>query len=228
MKGLAQIVILHPAAIGDAMLATPVPKALKANFPSAKITYWTHESLIPLLSMCPSIDAFVPYKRKQSLFGLSTTLKSLKPDLFINLTSAPKIKILSWFAAGQVAHYHKAKDGVEPIIHAVDNFLATVQSIVPSVPSSLFPTVEVSVDARASFYRAWKDRLGFDERSAQTIVALVPGVGNIRPNRAWNLNHWRDLALQLGEKRSHRVVRIGVTDEVEIVAQVSRLCQGKV
>ncbi len=31
------ILIFHPAAIGDALLATPVAKTLKLNFPGAKL-----------------------------------------------------------------------------------------------------------------------------------------------------------------------------------------------
>ena len=86
MRSFGNIVVFHPAAIGDAMLATPTASALKLNFPAAKLTYWTHPELRPiLLGLCPAIDDVVDYDRDANVFELGKTFESLKPDLFVDL-----------------------------------------------------------------------------------------------------------------------------------------------
>src|ERR1700676_4497212 len=108
MYAFGNIVIFHPAAIGDAVLASPVAKTLKANFPGAKITYWSHPSLRQLLlGLCPSIDDFVDFSQDKGFFDLVKTIRQLKPDLFVDLSNSNKSKWLTVFTSAKVVRYLK-------------------------------------------------------------------------------------------------------------------------
>lgn len=233
MKGLLHIVILHPAAIGDAILATPVAVVLKRNFPDARITYWSHESLKPLLDMCPSIDAFVSYKRGQNIVALAAQLRALKPDLFVNLSNVSKIGFMSLFTAIKTVHYKKRPDGLEPIRHAADNFLDTIRPLASDIPERLFPTLIVNESVRLEFASSFKEALsaqGLADRPwrSQPLMALVPGVGKLRPNRSWSIDGWLSLAKYLVEKNEYLPVLIGGSDEVDIGEEIASKCRGKI
>lgn len=69
MTSFSNILIFQPAAIGDVMLATPVAKTLKHNFPGAKITFWGHPAVGQLLmALCPYIDEYIEYDKRLVLY----------------------------------------------------------------------------------------------------------------------------------------------------------------
>jgi len=221
MKSPDHIVIFHPAAIGDAMLATPVASALKRNFPNAHITYWSHGSLKTVIKdMCPFVDDFVDYKRGENIFKLSGRLKSLKADLFVDLSNAMKGKLMPLLSGSRAVHYKKKSDGVKPIQHAVDNFLDTVRPIVSDLPEKVFPTVfpqeEKLLDVRNKFLNDKK------------LIAIVPGVGKLRPNRAWTIEGFASLIDLILERNEHCPILIGGSDETDLGAKLEQGREGKV
>jgi ADP-heptose:LPS heptosyltransferase len=96
---LKTIVIYHPAAIGDVVLATAVPVVLKHNFPNIKIIHLTHKSLLDLLHLCPAIDQVIAFDKNASLWQQREQIAKLNADLFIDLTGSLRAIILSLFNA---------------------------------------------------------------------------------------------------------------------------------
>ena len=130
MRSFGNIVVFHPAPIGDAMLATPAASALKLNFPASKLTYWTHPELRPiLLGLCPAIDEVVDYDRDANVFQLGKTFESLKPDLFVDMSNSPKSRAMTWLSRAKIVRYEKESPNIRPIKHAVVNFLDTVRPL---------------------------------------------------------------------------------------------------
>jgi ADP-heptose:LPS heptosyltransferase len=142
MNAFANILIYHPAAIGDSLLATPVTKTLKLNFPAAKITYWGHSSVRQLFGgFCPWIDEFIDYSKEQTLLDLFKTVSSIKPDLFIDLSNSNKGIWLSLFVKAReylpakhsgwgacvVLTYIKNQSADNS--HATKNFLQTIEAV---------------------------------------------------------------------------------------------------
>lgn len=225
MKTLNHIVVFHPAAIGDAMLATPVAAILKRNFQSAHISYWTHSSLkVIIKDMCPSVDAFVDYQRGQNIFSLSSQLKALKADLFIDLSNSSKGKMMPFFSGTGALHYKKRPDGVKPIRHAADNFVDTIRSMVTDIPDQLFPTVF----PQSNLIDLVKQEFLKDINSSRSIIGIVPGVGKIRPNRSWTPDGYEAVIENLIASNSNFPVLIGGPDEADLGAQIERQLSGKV
>ncbi len=220
VKAFEHIVIFHPAAIGDAMLATPVATILKRNFQNARITYWSHESLSPVIKdMCPAVDDFVEYRRGQNIFALTSQLKSLKPDLFIDLSNAPKGKLMAFLSGKFCLRYKKRKDGIEPIRHAADNFVDTIRPIVEVVPTQLFPTICPTGDS----VRKIIDSV-LPAENGRPIIAVAPGVGRLRPNRAWTPDGFCELIELINSRDAYAVAMIGGSEEVVIATELQNRC----
>lgn len=218
------IVVFHPAAIGDAMLATPVASILKRNFQSVHISYWTHSSLkVIIKDMCPSVDDFVDYKRGQNIFSLSSQLKALKADLFVDLSNSSKGKMMPFFSGTRALHYKKRPDGVKPIQHAADNFVDTIRSTVTDIPNQLFPTVF----PQATLIDSIKQQYLKDINESSVVFGIVPGVGAIRPNRAWTLNGIEELIAELNRASSNYLVLVGGPDEKELGDQIESRFAGQ-
>lgn len=225
MKALEHIVIFHPAAIGDAMLATPVAAILKRNFRSARITYWSHGSLKAVIKdMCPAVDDFVDYRRGQNIFALSGQLKSLGSDLFVDLSNSAKGKLMPFFSGTRAMHYKKRPDRVKPIQHATDNFVATIATLTGQVPEKLFPTVfppaDLIAQVRNEYFR--------DIDQTKQLIAIVPGVGKIRPNRAWTVEGINGLLQTVLDRGSYIPLLVGGPDESEVGDRLAGRWSGRV
>ena len=216
MTVFANILIFQPAAIGDVMLATPVAKTLKQNFPGARITFWGHTSLHELLvGLCPYIDEYIDYDKP----GLITMLKifwSTKCDLFVDLSNSTKGMFISAFAPGnlRIVAYKKQSPAVIDKMHAVENFLETIDVLCEEKPDVLFPTI---------FPEALADEVVGDilgENKDKVLIALVPGVGKHRPHRAWLIDDWKYLLSHLLERQDCLPVLIGGKDEIELAEKL--------
>jgi len=220
MKRPQHIVIFHPAAIGDSMMASPVAMVLKKYFPDAKITYWSHSSLRPLvLDMCPYIDQYLDFK-KENVFRLLAKLKATKCDLFIDLSASLRGGILSAFGASKALRMTKKKVGDIAFGHMVDNFLDTIRPLCPQLPETLFPTLDVEKIASESLSAMSPDVVQLINES-ENLIAIVPGVGKLRPNRAWPEANWIELIQSILQEGKFLPIFIGGPEEVELGASLA-------
>lgn len=208
----SKIVVYHPGAIGDVMLGTPVAYSLKRNFPAAKLIYWTHDSLRELLALSSSIDETVAFDKKVGLLNLRRQLKSMAPDLVIDLSGSTKSLLITALNSGTVLRYKKQDYEARPIMHAVDNYLATLGPLELKHPDKLYPTIaaERYLDTETSF------------------ITLVPSVGLARPHRAWPVEYWVSLAHMVLEKTDQGIVLIGGKDDEPICQTLENALRGKV
>lgn len=218
MRSPQHIVIFHPAAIGDAMMATPVAMVLKKKFPQAKITYWSHSSLRPLvLDMCPYIDEFLDFK-KTNIFALYLQFRKTKCDLFIDLSSSLRGTFLARFGMVPALVLKKQKPGDIAFGHIVDNFLDTVKDICPDIPEKLFPTLDADKVLSACLS---PDMVQICE-TKNNLLAIVPGVGKLRPNRAWPLENWIELTRAVLKDGKFIPVFVGGPEEKEMGLELQK------
>jgi len=217
MQSFGNIVIFHPAAIGDCMLATPVATTLRLNFPGAKITYWTHASLRSmLLGLCPAVDDVVDYVREASLFQQIKTFDQLRPDLFVDLSNSAKTRAFTWLTKTKVLRYEKQSATETPRKHATANFLDTIKPVCDEYPEHLFPTIFPDALASEILQRV----LAQHDFGPQPLIGIVPGVGKLRPHRAWIYDGWLYLLQHVLSWQSHIPVLIGGADEEELCARL--------
>lgn len=216
MRTVSNIVVYHPAAIGDALLATPVATTLKLSYPAAKLTYWTHPELRPLLGLCPAIDATVDYCRDANLFENLRQFGNLRPDLFVDLSNSSRSRILCWFSKISkvgVVRYQKNK---QPTQHATDNFLDTIRPVCQEFPDKLFPTIFPSMEVR-DVLAPYLEHVN----ELRPLLGIVPGVGKHRPHRGWVFNGWLALLSDILSWSRFQPVLIGGADEIEFCQRLN-------
>ena len=218
MQSFGNIVIYHPAAIGDAMLATPVAAALKLNFPGAKISYWSHPTLRPLLlGLCPSIDDFVDFNRELGYFQQRKILTSMGPDLFVDLSNSSRAQYLTLMSKMKVLRYEKGSSNSFGQQHAVGNFLETVRPVCQELPENLFPTIFPDAIAEELVPKL----VAMHQLEYKPLIGIVPGVGNLRPHRAWMADGWIYLVRHILERQTHIPILIGGTDDFDVAQRIN-------
>lgn len=203
---MERILVYHTAAIGDSVLATPVAMNLRQAFPEAKITWVAHDSVVPLLSCCPAIAEFIP----ASAVDLRTKMQAAKPDLVIDLSGSPKSMLQTLFLSKTLRYKKK-----ENALHAVDNYLETISPVCKIMePEILFPSLFLAEPA--------KDKIrNMLQREHRRLLALVPGVGALRPHRAVSEEQWVALAKNILWERDHAVMLIGGMDERTLCSRIA-------
>lgn len=200
-----QVVIYHPAAIGDVVLATPVARALKQHLGECRIIHMTHESLFALLACCPYIDEVQP--AAGALVNQRSAISQRKPQYVVNLSGSFKSKAVTWGTAPHVVHYKKEVKLAPPMMHAVDNFLSTLRPWQVEPPEQVFPTLS-------------RDSLPEPPLAAGSI-ALAPGVGALRPHRAWPESKWIELGKAILGNISRPLCLIGGHAELDLCRRIA-------
>ncbi|MFA7339489.1 MAG: glycosyltransferase family 9 protein [Candidatus Obscuribacterales bacterium] len=217
-QSFANIVIFHPAAIGDAVLATPVAATLRLNYPGAKITYWSHASLRPLLlGLCPSIDEFIDFHKELGFFELRKQLLAIQPDLFIDLSNSFRGEFLTSFTKIKALHYDKSDSNTPSQQHAVGNFMETIREISPETPPRLFPTLYPDAIAE----KLVPQLVAAHNLPYGPLIGLVPGVGHLRPHRGWIFDGWVYLARYILDEYKHIPVLIGGPEDFELAQRIN-------
>src|SRR5579884_1689918 len=94
MQTYKSIAVVHPGAIGDAVMGTAVPITLRKHFPEAKIVYLTHASLFPLLELCGSVNIFLEWDRYAPLWKTAAAVNQHAPELVIDLVDSLRTRLL--------------------------------------------------------------------------------------------------------------------------------------
>jgi heptosyltransferase-1 len=199
------ILVLHAGAIGDVVLGTLAPMELKRVEPSVKIIYWTHESLFDLLRMCPAIDELTVFSKRRSLPEQLRLISGVNPHFIVDQTASLRTRIICALSGKRTFTYRKQPAGQTPVVHAADNFRATITQLIGESQSS-FPSLKPStqqIDAVRTEYRI-----------AENAVAIVPGVGKLRSHRAWTTEGWAEVARRI-QSSGRQVILIGGPEDAE-------------
>jgi heptosyltransferase I len=204
---MERILVYHPAAIGDSVLATPVAAQLRAAFPQSRISWVCHGSLSELLGLCPAINELIPAESED----LKSRLQAVKPDLVVDLSGSFKSFLQTLFLAKTTRHYKKK----EKSMHVVDNYLETIAGLGEKQEASkIFPTLFVP--------EAEKDKIRqMLPREHRRLLALVPGVGSLRPHRAWPEDQWGALAKNILWEKDHALILIGGQEERTMCSRIA-------
>jgi heptosyltransferase-1 len=211
-----QILIYHIGAIGDIMLASPIAAVLRKNFPKAYIAQISHPEVLELISLCGKVDNLIAYDKQQAFFKQYAQVANLEADLIIDLSGSLKSTLLTQFNAAKVLHYRKQSQSNLPIMHAVDNFLLTLNPLKLEQSVKLFPTLTIP-ETLITQMQARLNSLGV----FQPIVACIPGVGKFRSHRAWTVDKWIATLTALLAKDMTPVL-LGGSDEDVLCKNISK------
>ena len=139
------ILIFNPAFLGDAVLSTPLIKAVKKLYPSALITFTTRPEYAELFTDIDIIDTVLPfdkYGKYKGFFGtlrFAKILREKKFDLIINLhrytrstflLKLAKPKFLLGFKSASFSFLFDGSVYRDKLLHEVQRNLSTLEPLV--------------------------------------------------------------------------------------------------
>lgn len=100
------ILIVQPSWVGDAVMATPMLRAMRNRFPNAKITYLMRRYVKPIYSGMPWANRLITYRTgkqktgsRDGVFRLGRMLKSAKFDMAVLLPGSFKSALICKLAS---------------------------------------------------------------------------------------------------------------------------------
>jgi heptosyltransferase-2 len=211
-----RIVVFCPNWVGDAVMATPTLRALRAGFPHARIIGVMKPVVADTLHGGPWFDdrwLFDPKGRANVLGTLVLTrrLRAERFDLAVVLPNSLRSALLAWLGGAQrrIGYARGGRDllltdRLEPLrdesgrrvpVPAVGSFLAIARKLgcrVASVRTELY----TSESDESAADRAW-NRLGLTRNDR--VVCLNTG-GAFGPAKNWPTEHFTTLAKRLADE----------------------------
>ncbi|HLX13457.1 MAG TPA: glycosyltransferase family 9 protein [Bacteroidota bacterium] len=229
-----RIVISRLKYIGDIVLTTPILRAVREKYPDAHITYLGDAKGIALLENNSCLDEIIPFDFDKATLieqpRVIFKLRSLKPDVFIDLFCNPRSAMLAYLSGARIRigkevrgrgklYTHRITDDGKPK-SAIKFHFAYVEPI--GVEPTTWKTEIVLTDAEkrdARIFLKWQD---IDLE--RPVVALHPGA--TWNAKKWNKEYFAELIDLLNAKLRAQVVITQGPKDAEVVNEVSKLAVG--
>jgi len=237
-KNIKNILILKWGALGDLIMATSTIKAIRENFPDAKITMFTNNLMSEILPKGFIVDEYVFLKKsgryvEESFFKQLIKilkLRSRKFDLAVDLKwkserasvltylSGAKIRVGYWEKFYNKCYTHSIKHPVGGY-HEVHRNFDVIKQIGLEVKEEN-PIVYVS-NTDKKFAEDF-----FESNSLKKNNTICIHAGASKPNRAWQPERFIQLAKLLIEKYNVTILLTWGKNEFELVNKISNSLVG--
>ncbi len=253
MESFKNILIIRLSAVGDVIRTIPAVKALKAFYPSSKITWIVEESSKALLKSQPEIDRVIVFPRKRWLKGLQSIVKIpktiseavkfilkirqerfdivfdfhgiLKSGLISFLSGAPK-RIGFDRNSSKEFNYLFSNIKVKPFEVRISRFQKNMQllrGIGLEIEDYKF---ELNIPPEDREYiGSFFSSLSPPPR--KPIIAIHPGTSAKTIYKRWMNDQYARLADRLIEKLGSTIIFTWGPDEIELVNMIKREVRGK-
>jgi heptosyltransferase-2 len=175
------------SSLGDVILASSVPLALREAVPNARVTFLTKDTFAPLFRNNPGVDNVISFSRRGNALGdivsLARELRSERFDLILDLQGTPRSSLLCFLARprrreradgdGLTRHALVRLKSFSPrrVRHSVARFLSAAQRAFGPVPAAR-PAVFFDEEEEES---AWAFVRSSPGRGGRPIVGICPG-----------------------------------------------------
>lgn len=235
-----KVLVLKPSSLGDVVHALPVVRHLRRHHPEARIHWWLHRNLVPLLEGDPDVERIIPFDRKawgritgfRRILADISDLRAEHYDLVLDLQGLARSALVGRFSGG------KRRVGV-----------ADWREFAPLFHGESIPRPSESTHA-VDWYLAVARHLGLDTTvpfewipirpaGVQEIQVRVPELGSgpwigFQPgarwdNKRWPVEAWGILANLLGSRLpDHRIAVFGGPDETALGRSIRDASGGRV
>ena len=236
-----RILFIQISAIGDVILLTPALRAIRKQFPHARLTMVTSPINQQLLQNCPYIDEILTFRMDEygrsprRFTALVRFLQERRFDLAIDFEHWPRLTALLAYlsgaprrigfrAAGQYRHY-VFTDTVEHARgkHELLSFLEIARLLGCDMENT-----ELEVWTCAENFN-WVEQF-LKEHGIKDDVPLIgihPDAGRTEPRRRWTKEGYQQVADALAKKYGAQIVLTGAPPEVELSKQIASMMQAK-
>ncbi len=234
MSEVRHILALAPNWLGDTVMCTPALRALRLNFPAARLTVAANPACCDLLEDLPWIDGLYRLLPKSSLLPLMRQAKQLAPiagDLTVVFPHSFRSALLARFI-GSKQRIGYARDGRAPLL---------TQAPAPHMEgghiSPLYMTDEYLELVRAVGARddGAGPELGLREDLAVRAASLLAGEGPLvafapgaafGPSKRWMPEAYAEVADRLAERYGARCLLLTGPEEGD--TREAMLCRARV
>ena len=218
-----KILVIRLSSLGDVVLAIPVLRALRRNFPKAEIQVATRSEYAELLFPSPWVDAVRSLDRrgKGEFLAYLKGIKRERYDLVIDLHATLRSRMIARAAgAGQALRYFKAALGRRVLVafktskpfqpkHVVDRYLECLRPF-GIADSSRQPEVVMGAQEKAF----GRDFLG----QARPWIGLIPGAKHA--TKRWLKGGFVEVGKRLWQEDQIGTVVLGSDDEKALVKEL--------
>jgi len=237
-----KILVICASGIGNTILFTPTLKALRENFPHAKITFLVTKQIFAepvrgshLVDEIISLDGNLWQKIK--------TIINLRREKFdYSITAFPsnrwQFNVFAFLAGAKSRITHSYKVGkwrtlsflqnkkipaVEDL-HDVEQNLNLLKSLGIKLPKDKQPIFHIDEKSREKAKRFWKK----NHLEGKFVVGIHPGSGGIgQETKRWPKENFAELADKLIEKKETKILVFGGPEEKELKESIKALSRYK-
>lgn len=214
---MQRLLVIRFGALGDLLHLSPSLDAVKASYPEMEIHLLTSPMYQSLASLLPRVDKVWTWDKKKTgwagLFKIAVELRRAKIEGVVNLHPSFKSWLLTQcLQPVRQAVYHKQKLWAKgqaqrsiPRRHAVTDFYQPFRKLL-DLPetNALLPRLLVPPSVAAGIPI---------KPLGERWIAIIPGVGAKRSNRAWEPESYAALMTELLKTPNLRILLIGGPDE---------------
>jgi heptosyltransferase-1 len=223
------ILIVRLGAIGDVMMASPVPQVLREHFPKARITWLVEPLASSLVRINPDLDEVIVFEQKKQWLQwlregrILNTLREVRQfrrelharkfDIAIDLQGLFKSGLMCWLSGAPVrlGPYSPKEAGHLLLTHRVP-FPSHCTRLSEGYLSILKP-LGIDVTARRLVLPIPEEERAvareFLHKGGIESPYAVCCISSSRPQKDWVWTRWRELADQLWEREGVHTVFVG-------------------
>ncbi|KQC07402.1 MAG: hypothetical protein APR62_06430 [Smithella sp. SDB] len=237
-EGMNKILIRGTNWIGDAIMTLPAVASIRATYPKAHIAMLAKPWVADIYQLFSGMDEIIVYESKfdnpAGVFKLAQRLREKKFDLAILMQNAIEAAIIALAARIQLrAGYDSDGRGLlltnrvkrtEEIkkVHQTDYYLEMVKAL-----GCVSVGREMHMETKINLSTA-KNVLGkfVPEETGKTIIGIAPGA-TYGPAKKWFPERFAEVADNLNEKFSARIIVMGGKSDRETAREVQKLAKAK-
>ncbi len=227
-----KILVRSPNWVGDAVMATPVPRALKGTHPACQIHVWAKSWVAPLWERHPDVDKIITLDdtSRKSLVRMCGQLHSLRKEQYDLVLILPNSFSSAWLAfwTGSRKRVGYATESRRWLLSQPVAWTDSMRHVArPQVYLNLARQAGADVDLCEQWnftLRVSQEELSradalLGRQQNGRLVGLAPG--SVAKSRRWPVDRYAQLAERLSAQK-HQVVLLGSHSDQEVARSVER------
>lgn len=230
-----KILLIRLSAIGDILLATPLLRALRTQFPEARLDFVVKAEFADVLRHHPAIDTLYELNTKNGwpeLQALGRRLREMRYDVVFDIHKNFRSRYLAYVAKPQqLFQYHKHVVRRWLLVHTKINLMRSVPPIYRRYWAAAMPLGVPPLSPLAGgrwselFWREQEEReadfaiLAHNWEAGLPLIGLAPGAGYF--TKRWPAEYFGQLAANI-IRRNRQVVILGGAQEIALAKQIEQ------
>jgi lipopolysaccharide heptosyltransferase I len=233
-----RIALIKPSALGDIVHTLPVLSALRARFPTARITWIVNSAYESLLTGHPDLTDTLPFNRAalrgvrgaiSTFFSFTAELRRRRFDLVIDMQGLLRSGLMAWLSGSphrvgfanaregsRYAYTHKVKSPALDAGHAVDRMWSIAEAFGVGHLPKVFHVPLQSAEVEAA--RA--------ELAALPQPVMAVAVGAKWVTKRWPASHFAELLNRAHAHFGGSAVFVGTGEDSATAQEVARQLRG--